>query len=156
MRFASRRRAVIALAGVAAVAIAATAYAYFSSSGSGTATASVGSSASVTLHGTVGGNLYPGTSAPVTFTVDNPSSGKQRVGKITLASITPDASHSECVATVGGENPAFSMPAVTVEQVYGAGKGQSVSPTGTLTMNDTGINQDQCQGATLTLHLTSN
>ena len=48
------------------------------------------------------------------------------------------------------------MPAVAVNQVFAAGNGQSVTPTGTLTMNETGVNQDACQGATLTLHLTNN
>ena len=59
------------------------AYAYFSTTGSGTGTATVGSSSTVTLHATVTSSLYPGTSSPVSFTVDNPSSGAQRVGTIT-------------------------------------------------------------------------
>jgi len=57
---------------------------------------------------------------------------------------------------ITGGNPDFTMPAVTVNQSFGPGNGQAVTPTGTLTMNDTGVNQDACQGATLTLHLTSN
>jgi hypothetical protein len=48
------------------------------------------------------------------------------------------------------------MPDVVVNHTFAPGKGQSVTPSGTLTMNDTGVNQDACQGATLTLHLTSN
>ena len=48
------------------------------------------------------------------------------------------------------------MAAVTVNQVFPSGSGQSVTPTGTLAMNDTGVSQDACQGATLTLHLTNN
>ena len=31
-----------------------------------------------------------------------------------------------------------------------------MTPTGTLTMNDTGVSQNACQGATLTLAMTSN
>jgi hypothetical protein len=146
----------VALAGVCAVAIAGAAYAYFTTSGSGTATATVGSSSAVTLHGTVGSNLYPGSSGTVTFTVDNPSSGSQHVGTISLSGISADAAHSSCGTTIGGGNPDFSMPAVTVNHVFAPGNGQSVTPTGTLTMNDTGVSQNACQGATLTLQLTSN
>jgi hypothetical protein len=151
-----KRRALIALGCTCAVAVAGVALAYFTSSGSGTANATVGSSSTVTLHGTVPSTLYPGTSSSVSFTVDNPSSGSQRVGTITLGSITVDAGHSTCSTTITGGNPDFSMPAVAVNKVFPTGNGQSVTPAGTLTMNETGVSQDACQGATVTLHLTNN
>jgi hypothetical protein len=110
----------------------------------------------VTIKGTVGGSLYPGGSATVTFKVDNPSAAAQRVGTISLSSISVDAGHSTCSKAITGEKPDFSMPAVVVNQTFPTGTNQSVTPTGTLTMNDTGISQDACQGATLTLNLTSN
>jgi len=110
----------------------------------------------VTIKGTVSANLFPGGSSPVTFTIDNPSSGAQRVGTITLASIGVDAGHSSCSKAITGVNPDFAMPAVVVNKTFAPGNGQSVTPTGTLTMNDTGVSQDACQGATLTLNLTSN
>lgn len=150
------RRVIVGLAGVCVVAIAAAAYAYFTSTGSGTATATVGTSSAVTIKGTVSGNLYPGASSTVTLTVDNPSSGKQRVGTVSLEKITPDAGHSTCSVVTTGGNPDFTMADVVVNKTYGPGNGQAVTPTGTLTMNDTGINQDPCQGATLTLSLKSN
>jgi hypothetical protein len=152
----NRKRVIIGLAGVCVVAIAAVAYAYFTSTGSGTATATVGTSSAVTIKGTVSGNLYPGSSSTVTLTVDNPSSGKQRVGTVSLEKITPDAGHSTCSVVTTGGNPDFTMADVVVNKTYGPGNGQAVTPTGTLTMNDTGINQDPCQGATLTLSLKSN
>ena len=150
------KKRVLALAAIGVLAVAAGAYAYFTSTGSGTATATVGSGSAVTIKGTVSSNLYPGGSSPVTFTVDNPSSGAQRVGTITLASISVDAGHSTCSKAITGGNPDFAMPAVVVNKTYGTGNGQAVTPTGTLTMNDTGVSQDACQGATLTLHLTNN
>lgn len=156
MAFITKRRFLFGLTAALLVVVASGAYAYFTSSGSGTGTASVGSSSAVTLHATVTGSLYPGTSSPVTFTVDNPSSGKQRVGTITLTSITPDASHSECSTVITGGNPDFKMSAVAVNATFGPGNAQAVTPTGTLTMNDTGVSQDKCQGATLTLNLTNN
>jgi hypothetical protein len=48
------------------------------------------------------------------------------------------------------------MAGVVVNTVFNSGNGQSVTPTGSLAMNDTGVSQDACQGATLTLNLTSN
>jgi hypothetical protein len=152
----TRKKLLSAVAVVAVLGIAAGAYAYFTSTGSGTGTASVGTTQAVTIHATVGGALYPGTSQPVTFTIDNPSSGTQRVGTITLTKITPDATHSTCSTAITGEKPDFTMAAVTVNKTFAPGSGQAVTPTGTLTMNDTGVSQDACQGATLTLQLTSN
>jgi hypothetical protein len=152
----TRKRVLAALGCACALALAASAYAYFTSSGSGTGTASVGTSSPVTLHGTVSSSLYPGSSSPVSFTVDNPSSGSQRVGTITLSSISVDAGHASCSSAISGGNPDFSMPAVTVDKTFASGSGQAVPSTGTLTMNETGVNQDACQGATLTLHLANN
>lgn len=156
MHWITRKRALIGLACTCSLVAAGAAFAYFTTNGSGTGTATVGSSSAVTLHATITANLYPGVSSPVSFTVDNPSSGSQRVGTITLASITTDAGHSSCSTVLTGGNPDFAMPAVTVNKNFAAGNGQSVTPTGTLTMNETGANQDACQGASLTLHLTSN
>lgn len=156
MGFITKRRAVFTLTTALLVVVATGAYAFFTTSGTGTGTAAVGSGSAVTLHATVTGSLYPGTSSPVTFTVDNPSSGKQKVGTISLTSITPDASHSECSTVITGGNPDFKMPAVVAEQTFGPGNGQAVTATGTLTMNDTGVSQNKCQGATLTLNLSNN
>jgi hypothetical protein len=155
MLWITRKRA-LAIVAIGALALAAGAYAYFTSTGSGTATATVGSSSAVTIKGTVSSTLYPGGSSPVTFTVDNPSSATQRVGTITLASIAVDAGHSTCSKVITGGNPDFTMASVAVNKTYASGNGQTVTPTGTLTMNDTGVSQDACQGATLTLNLTSN
>ena len=150
------KRALAALGCTVALAATGAAIAYFTSSGTGTGSAAVGSSSPVTLHATISSNLYPGSSSPVTFTVDNPSSGSQRVGTITLSSISVDSGHSGCSTAIGGGNPDFSMAAVTVNKVFGSGNGQSVAQSGTLAMNETGVNQDACQGATLTLNLSNN
>ena len=152
----TKKRALAALATTCVLALAAGAYAYFTSTGSGTATATVGSSSAVVLHGTVAGSLYPGAAQTVTFTVDNPSTGAQRVGTISLSKVQADAGHPTCSTTITGENPDFTMAAVAVNKTYASGNAQAVTPTGSLKMNDTGVNQDACQGATLTLTLASN
>src|SRR6476469_2870901 len=133
----NRKRVVIGLASVCVVAVAAVAYAYFTSTGSGTATATVGTSSAVTVKGTVSGTLYPGASATVTLTVDNPSSGKQRVGTVTLEKITADAGHATCSVVTTGGNPDFTMADIVVNKTFGPGNGQAVTPGGTLAMNDT-------------------
>ncbi|MFP5388723.1 MAG: hypothetical protein ACLGG5_05410 [Thermoleophilia bacterium] len=156
MRWITKKRALVALGCTCALAVAGVAFAYFTSSGSGTGSAAVGSSSAVTLHATISNSLFPGSSSPVSFTVDNPSSGVQRVGTITLASISADSGHASCSTTISGVNPDFTMAAVAVNQVVSPGNGQSLAATGSLAMNETGVNQDACQGATLTLHLTNN
>jgi hypothetical protein len=156
MRFVTKRRLLFGATAALLVAIVGGAYAYFTSTGSGTATATVGTSSAVVLKGTVAGTLYPGASQTVTFTVDNPSSGAQRVGTISLTKVQADVNHSGCSTAITGENPDFTMAAVPVNKVYGPGNGQAVTPTGSLKMNDTGVSQDACQGATLTLTLASN
>src|SRR5207302_10600248 len=103
-KFVMRKRVLISVGIVSLLIVAGAAIAYFTSTGSGTGTATVGSSSAVTLHGTAASTLYPGTSSSVSFTVDNPSPGTQRVGTIPLASVSTDAGHSGCVVTD------FTMP----------------------------------------------
>src|SRR5437660_12080459 len=145
-----RRRMLVPIGAVLALVVAGAAIAYFTTTGSGTGTATVGASSSVTLHGTAASTLYPGTSSSVSFTVDNPSPGTQRVGTIHLASVGTDSGHSGCVVAD------FTMPDVVANQSFPTGSGQAVTATGTLTMANTGISQDACQGAPLPLSLTSN
>lgn len=152
----TKRRALLALACTCMLALAGGAYAYFTTTGSGTVTATVGSGSAVTLKGTVTGNLYPGSSSSVSLTVDNPSAGKQRVGTISLEKITADAGHSGCSVVITGGNPDFTMADVVVNKTFAPGNGQAVTPSGSLTMNDTGVSQDACQGATLTLTVKNN
>jgi hypothetical protein len=150
MRTKIMRKRVLIPMSIVVLALAGAAFAYFSSTGSGTGTGTVGSSSAVTLHGSVSSSLYPGTSSSVTFTVDNPSPGQERVGTIHLASVTTDAGHSGCSMSD------FTMPDVAANQSFPNGNGQSVTAQGTLTMANTASNQDACQGAPLTLNLTSN
>ncbi|HEY7961953.1 MAG TPA: hypothetical protein VID29_08535 [Solirubrobacteraceae bacterium] len=154
-RFVRKKEVLIPIGVVVGLAVAGIAGAYFTNLGSGTGTAAVGSSSSVTLHGTVASALFPGSSSTVTFTIDNPSPGSEFVNTIHLASITPDAGHSGCSTVITGGNPDFTMADVSASQGFPPGNGQAVTATGTLLMHETGVNQDACQGATLTLNLTS-
>jgi hypothetical protein len=64
--------------------------------------------------------------------------------------VATDVTHSACVVAD------FTMPDVAANQSFANGSGQTVTATGTLTMANTGVSQDACQGAPLTLNLTSN
>jgi hypothetical protein len=150
MRIFKQRRKLTVAAVIAMLAFAGAAFAYFTSTGSGTGDATVGSSSGITLAATIGTTLYPGTSSTVTFKLDNPSAGSERLGTIHLASVTVDASHTGCV--VGD----FTMPDVVANQTFANGNAQTVTATGTVSMAaQPTISQDLCQGATVTLHVTS-
>lgn len=147
------RRPAIAGIAVAALALAASAFAYFTASGSGTGTATVGSaSSSITIKSTITGSLYPGSSTPVEVTVKNAGTQAAHVGSVTLTKVAVDASHSTCETTHNGE--VFTMAPISVEKTLQAG--ESTTASGTLAMKETGVSQDGCQGATLTLSFTSN
>lgn len=170
----NRKRVLSALASVAVLAIAGVAFAYFSTSGSGSGSAAVGASSALTIHGTTSSTLYPGTSTPVSFTVDNPSSGHQRLGTVHLSAVhacvgtsstwngttcTNSGTEATTCESVDSSSSSttdnFSMPDVVVNGDYGSGSGQAVTQTGTLAMNDLASSQDTCKSANLTLSFTS-
>jgi hypothetical protein len=154
MRHFSKKRAAI-LGVVAAMAISAVAVAYFTNGGSGTGSATVGTSSAalITQTNTLSA-LYPATSQPVNLDIKNTGTGSQFVNKVHLDSITADAGHASCDVSSSGANAAFTMADVTVGETIAAGA--TVSKSGSLAMNDTGVSQDSCQGATLTLTFSSN
>ena len=149
MRLYTRKRAAIAGV-VGAFAIGAGAFAYFTADGTGTGSASVGDSAAATINqiGTVG-PLYPTTSDDVVITVTNNGAGSQRVELVSLDSVTTDLAHAGCDLSV------FTMPDIDVSETLAAGA-TSGQYTGTLTMADNGLDQNDCRLAPLTLHFTSN
>ncbi|MFL5822063.1 MAG: hypothetical protein ACJ764_01325 [Solirubrobacteraceae bacterium] len=171
----NRKRMLVGLSTVTAIAAAGVAVAYFTTSGSGTGTGSVGTSSALTLHGSTGGAVYPGTTTTVSFTADNPSPGKQQVGTIHLASIKAcvgagsswngsacsnsgtEATTCESVETGSsdGNTANFWMADVVSNQDVASGNGQSVTATGSLKMNDLSSNQDACKNANLLLNFTS-
>ncbi len=142
------KRRLIAVAVVAvAIAIAGGAFAYFSSTGSGTGTAGVGSTSNIELSSPSVGTLYPGGSAvPVTVTIHNPGNGNEYVGTIS-GSVADGGTGGNCLGSW------FTVAPIVYDTNVTAG----ASPTAntTVTMNDSGTNQDPCQGATLTINWSS-
>jgi hypothetical protein len=155
MRHFTKKRAVILGVVIAALAISSVAFAYFTNGGSGNGSATVGtaSTALITQTNTLAA-LYPATSRAVNLDIKNTGSGSQAVGAVHLDSITADAGHASCDVSSSGANAAFTMADVTVGETLAAGA--TTSKSGSLAMNDTGTSQDSCQGATLTLHFSSN
>ena len=155
MRFFTKKRAVI-LGVVAAMAFSAAAVAYFTTGGSGTGSATVGTSSSalITQTNTLTA-LYPAAgSQAVNLDIKNTGSGSQFVNAVHLDSIAADAGHAGCDVSSSGANAAFTMADVPVNATLAAGA--TTSKIGSLAMNDTGVSQDSCQGATLTLTFSSN
>lgn len=156
MRKSISTRMVVVLGAAGALLLGAGAFAYFTGSGTGTGTATVGSSpATVTVTGSTSGELFPGgTAATVKITVKNTGSQAAHVENVSLTSITPDAGHSSCETSITGAKPAFTMAPVSIAKTLAGG--EETTATGSLQMNDTGVSQNTCQGASLTLHFASN
>jgi hypothetical protein len=175
------------LAFLAALLVAAlgtiAAYAYFTTSGSGHGTATVGNSSALTLHGATSGTLYPGTTVPVSFTVDNSSTGHQQLGTIYLAGVkactgtssswdptlnsgaggcsSNDTEQTTCesvdAGTTSDANTGDFYMADVVENQDIAGNSTAVPAGngGTLKMNDLNAAQDSCKNASLYLQLST-
>jgi hypothetical protein len=145
------------------LAMASIAFAYFTTTGAGTGDATVGTNtalvlnqASITYSNSATDNvLLPGTSATVTFTVDNPSSGNQYLDTISVTSVSADASHTDCNSTL---HPTWFDLTDTdvVGHNYAPGDGQAVAGDLTVDFVDQPVSQDVCKNATLTFHYASN
>jgi hypothetical protein len=157
------------------------AWAYFTANGSGSGTAAVGTSSNLTLHGSTTGTLYPGSSVSISFTVDNPGGGTERLGTIDLAAVKAcTGSGSSWDPTLNGGTGGcsnggteqtgcesvdpgnasdanasnFYMADVTENQnLAGNASGVSATNGGTLTMNNLSSAQDSCKNANLYLQL---
>jgi len=147
----TKHRKLVVIAGViAALAIAGGAFAYWTGGGTGSGTGTVGTSGSVTLAGTVTPGIAPGLSVPVSFTAANSGTSAVQVTTVHLVSVAADAEHSACVTAD------FSMEDVTQAHEVPAGATTEALPTnGALAYANSGVSQDACKGATLTLTLTS-
>jgi hypothetical protein len=147
-----KKRTMAVLGVVAALALAAAAIAYWTTTGSGSGSGSVASSnGSVTLNGTITGELTPGGSSAVKFTADNNGSSSLQVGTV-HADVSIDDAH----AKAGCEASDFTIGDTAENQVIAAhSSGVALAKEGSISMADTEENQDACQGATISLALSS-
>jgi hypothetical protein len=160
--FKSKKALALGLAAGMALGLTGAAFAYFTTDGAGSGNASVGTSTALVIHQdsiaysnvATDNVLLPGASATMTFTVDNPSSGNQHLGTISVDGITSDK--ALCNST---DNPSwfdFSDTDV-VNANYAPGDGQAVSGDLTVSfVNTPAASQDACKGATLSFSYVSN
>ena len=164
----SRTKKIIAVGAAAALTlgIAGTAFAYFTASGSGTGTAYVGSptpwTVAVSLDASSSGvDLYPGGVAETfDFTVLNSGAGAQALTSVVPA-LTTDASglvqSGSPLADIGGcwaswfpvtFNGSLTNGNVGTPYTYGQAiaSGDYVFGSFTVSMTDSGTNQDVCAG----------
>jgi hypothetical protein len=145
-----KKRTMGILAAIAVLAVAGAAIAYWTTTGSGTGSGSVSSSnGSIALHATITNPLSPGGSSPVAFTADNANTSSELVGTV-HAVVSIDSEHAGCKASD------FTISDVAENQVIDAGASAvALTHEGLISMADTAENQDACQGATVSLELSS-
>jgi hypothetical protein len=147
-----KKRTVGVLAVVAVLALAGMAIAYWTTTGSGEGSGSVASSnGTLALQGTVTESLVPGGSSAVKYTASNAGSSSLSVGTI-HAVVSIDEAH----ANAGCKASDFTIADTAENQVIAAhASGVALAKEGSIAMADTSENQDACQGATVSLALTS-
>jgi hypothetical protein len=161
-RFLKRKRVAVPLGVIVSLALAAGAFAYFTSTGSGTGNATVGSSSNyaVTVDAATGGPLYPGSGTTnLAYHVKNVSPGQQRVSSI-AATLTTDTAggvyNTSSSAFVDGCQASwFSVsnhPGTLPDNLAG---GATHSGSADVVLNDSGTNQNPCQGVTPQLTVTA-
>ena len=98
------------------------------------------------LHAAFSDNLTPGASEAVTYTADNAGTSSLQVGTI----------HAVVSTNVVGCLAAdFTVPDDISNVVVPAGGSAFAVGSSTITFADTGVNQDACKGAIVTLTLSS-
>jgi hypothetical protein len=140
------------LGAVAVLAMAGVAVAFWTASGSGSGSGTVASSnGSLVLHGSIASGLTPGGSEAVSFTADNTNSSSLQVGTV-HAVVSIDAEHAEA----GCKASDFSIADTVENQTIPASSSSvALANNGSISMTDSEANQDACQGATISLALTS-
>jgi hypothetical protein len=153
-----KKLAVVVLTGALMFAGAGVAFAYFTSTGTGTGSGAVGTATNdITVVGTETTPVFPGgATGVVSFTASNAAANPERLSNIHLTVVTPDTLHSSCATVL---NTDFSMADVPVAVGDGTlaahASAVSLTESGTLVMHDTGVSQNACEGATLTLTFTT-
>jgi hypothetical protein len=158
------KRARVGLGLLVLLAFTGAAVAYFSTTGSGQGNVTVGTSSALTISATISsptGGLVPGGSAAdVQFSVNNPSSGNQYVGDVSLSGVKAysDSAHTTDITGTGAgqcDTSAFTMNSVSEDKSVPHGT-SSLPNDGSLVFNDSGSNQDGCKGAYLVATFGSN
>ncbi len=147
-----KRSIVIVVAVVMGLAGAGVAFAYWTSSGTGDGTATTGTSEDFTITpaGAVGELAPGGPDQTVAFTVENDGSKALYLSGVTVTIENTDGS---AWVPAGDCLPAdYDVTITTAPPVGNILAGASVAGEATVTLDNTAINQDDCQGQVVPLH----
>ena len=135
------------------LATAGAAYAYWTTTGNGSGTASTGTSSAfaVTTSSSVGSPLTPaGPTQTVAFHIKNNNSGVQYATAAAVSVANSDGTPWTSVAGCSAADYTVSVTTFVAGSILsGATKDGVVS----ISMNDTGSNQDGCKSATVPLYI---
>jgi hypothetical protein len=154
-----RKRGVAALSVIAVLALAGGAFAYFSSNGSGTGSATVGTATNFTVTPAAAvGSMYPGGgSSTFSYVVNNPSSGAQYLTGTTAVVASSGGNIVDGGSAVTGCSAAWFTASNTSPSAQDlAGSTSSSSGSVTVTMSDSGTNQDPCKGHSPQITISAN
>ena len=158
MRRIKHKKLVMAISIIAVLALAGAAFAYWTASGTGSATASVGTDQGVTINNFVfsggpagNGKLYPSHSVTVTFDIVNNSANTPvKVGKVVADT---SGGNTNGISGLAGNCLAADFHFGNVDVNTEIADGATITRSGTLSLDDTGVNQDDCKLAAPVLHL---
>ena len=147
----SKRRKIVALTAAFAVAGSGAAFAFWTATGAGNGVAASGTIAGfvVTSEAPIGAITPGGAGSLVNFTVTNPSTATQTLTTVTVTLAdntgTPWAPTGACL--IADYNVNVTQPAPGPMLADGVEPGSV-----TVTLDNTGVNQDDCQGQVVPLY----
>lgn len=146
------KRIVVAFVAVLALAGAGIAFAYWTSTGTGDGTANTGVATAFTITSdTPVGTIAPGNAGQtVGFTVTNPSPGPLYLNVVTVTLANADG--TPWVPPTGCLIEDFTATISTPPPVGDVPGGGSVGGEATVTLDNTAVNQDACQGVSVPLY----
>lgn len=154
----SKKNILIAAVTVGLLAIGGGAFAYWTLSGTGTGTASTGlSSGTITVVQTsTVSNLRPGgTAQALSGNFNNTDTGPVYVASVTAAILSVTKAGNAPVGACTAADYTLSNAIMPVAAQIPSGTAQGSWSGATLAFNNTGSNQDGCQGATVNLSYTT-
>ena len=148
-RFA-KKRVILALSVVAALVVTGAAVAFFTSTGTGQAQVGSAENWTVTPSGATGGPMFPGSgTSNIAYTIKNPGSDSRHLGSTSaaVASLNNDITSNGTEVT-GCLASWFAATMHTDPAPADVAGGATVDGSVDVTMTDTGVSQDACQGKT--------
>lgn len=155
-----RRRSTRIVTAAAVLSLAVTAFAFWSTLGDGSGSAATDAAAGdVNINGNAVSGLAPGLTVALTGTIVNPNNYDVHVDQLSIDSIAVAEPHLSAGCTLA--NYSFSNTPVTVNTTLQESNGGTTDEVGfpvglTVTMLETGVNQDVCKGATVTVDYATN